>query len=310
MKNTKTFFFILLIGLLSYGCTSVWNEIRPVHNGIQLFTRKINVSVKFYQDNVVRIVKWLPGGTQEKTSLSVLLDTVPEIAIDIQEEADHVLLQSSKLLVRLFKDDGHVQFISTDDITILSEAGDPGFTPVVYDGDSAYNISQQFILSPDEGIYGLGQHQHGYFNYRGKTVKLVQTNTDAVIPFLISTQNYGILWDNYSKTIFSDGEEGASFWSDAADNVDYYFISGKNMDKVIGGYRYLTGQAPMYGKWAYGYWQSKEHYDTQAEITAVASEYRKRRIPIDNIIQDWDYWNGAANWSGMFFDKELFPRPK
>jgi alpha-D-xyloside xylohydrolase len=82
------------------------------------------------------------------------------------------------------------------------------------------------------------------------------------------------------------------------------------MDEVIAGYRQLTGQAPMYGKWAYGYWQSKEHYENQSEITAVATEYRKRRIPVDNIIQDWDYWNGAANWGGMFFNKELFPGPK
>lgn len=82
------------------------------------------------------------------------------------------------------------------------------------------------------------------------------------------------------------------------------------MDSVIAGYRELTGKAPMYGKWAYGYWQSKEHYDTQAELMSVAKKYRELKIPIDNIIQDWDYWNGAPNWSGMFFDKTLFPDPK
>ena len=310
MIRTKIFLFILLIGLMTCGCKSVKTEIKPVHNGIQFITKEINMSVAFYTEDIVRIVKWLPGGTPEKTSLSVIIDTIPEISIDIQEKADHVLLKSPKLLVKLFRDDGHLQFISPDDSIILSETGMPEFSPVVYDGDSAFSISQQFSLSPDEGVYGLGQHQNGYFNYRDKTVKLVQTNTDAVIPFLISTRNYGILWDNYSKTIFSDGTKGTSFWSDAADNVDYYFICGNNMDKVIAGYRYLTGQAPMYGKWAYGYWQSKEHYETQAEITAVAAGYRKRKIPIDNIIQDWDYWNGAANWSGMFFDRELFPKPK
>lgn len=310
MQRLKNLLFILLTLLYYYGCTSVRNEIKPLHNGIQLAGKKINISVQFYKDDIVRIVKWLPEGTPEKTSLSVIVDTVPEISVDIQEENDHILLKSSKLQVRLFKKDGNLQFSLPDGFILLSETGIPEFTPVVYDGDSAFNIGQQFILSPDEGVYGLGQHQHGFFNYRGKTVKLVQSNTDAVIPFLISTQNYGILWDNYSKTVFSDDEKGASFWSDAADNLDYYFICGKNMDKVIAGYRYLTGQAPMYGKWAYGYWQSKEHYDTRSEITAVATEYRKRRIPIDNIIQDWDYWNGAANWSGMFFDRELFPRPK
>ena len=73
-----------------------------------------------------------------------------------------------------------------------------------------------------------------------------------------------------------------SLWSDVGDNVDYYFIHGTNMDEVIAGYRELTGQAPMYGKWAYGYWQSKEHYKTRDELLDIAREYRQRQIPIDN----------------------------
>jgi alpha-D-xyloside xylohydrolase len=310
MKKTMIFLSAMLIAIIICGCASFKTELTPVKNGIRLSTRNLNVIVQFYDDDIVRVIKWLPGGTSEKTSLSVIIDSIPEIAIDIQEEAGNVMLRSSKLLIKLNRNDGHLQFISPDNSIILNETGKPEFTLVVYDGDSAFSISQSFSLKPDEGVYGLGQHQNGYFNYRGKTVKLVQTNTDAVIPFLISTQNYGILWDNYSKTIFKDDETGTSLWSDAGDNLDYYFIYGKNMDKVIAGYRHLTGQAPMYGKWAYGYWQSKEHYENQAEIMAVATQYRKLKIPIDNIIQDWDYWNGAGNWSGMFFDRELFPSPK
>jgi alpha-D-xyloside xylohydrolase len=118
---------------------------------------------------------------------------------------------------------------------------------------------------------------------------LVQANTEAMNPFLISTRNYGILWDNYSKTVFTDSTDGARFWSDMGDNIDYYFVAGENMDQVISGYRQLTGPAPMYGKWAYGYWQSKEHYHTQAELMGVAEKYRRLGIPIDNMIQDWDY---------------------
>jgi alpha-D-xyloside xylohydrolase len=82
------------------------------------------------------------------------------------------------------------------------------------------------------------------------------------------------------------------------------------MDSVIAGYRNLTGQAPMYGKWAYGYWQSKEHYDNRDELLSVVHEYRKRQIPIDNIIQDWDYWDGAQNWGQLFFDEKKYPNPK
>jgi alpha-D-xyloside xylohydrolase len=77
----------------------------------------------------------------------------------------------------------------------------------------------------------------------------------------------------------------------------------------VGGYRRLTGPAPLYGKWAYGYWQSKEHYHTQDEILHVAEEYRRRRIPIDGIVQDWNYWGSLAKWGGMIFDPERYPRP-
>ena len=131
-------------------------------------------------------------------------------------------------------------------------------------------------------------------NYRGRTVNLVQANTEAVTPFLISTQGYGILWDNTSKTVFDDAQGKTSLWSDVADNVDYYFIYGPSMDQVIAGYRTLTGQAPMYGKWAYGYWQSKEHYKDREELLGIARQYREKQIPIDNIIQDWNYWGGNA----------------
>ena len=287
------------------------SQIQHIQNGIQLRTGDLNVKVQFYADNVVRIVKWLPQGTSEKASLIVVQTNVPELRIDFQETAETVTLGSRKITVQLSKDDGSIQYLNTDSQPILKEQGEAVITPVqIKHEDKAFSIQQNFTLTPDEGIYGLGQHQSGYMNYRGRTVKLVQANTEAVTPFLISTRNYGILWDNYSKTIFADDPENTSLWSDVSDNIDYYFIYGKNMDDVIAGYRNLTGQAPMYGKWAYGYWQSKEHYATRNELLGIAQEYRTRKIPIDGIVQDWNYWGGNTNWSSMFFDEKTYPNPK
>jgi len=101
-----------------------------------------------------------------------------------------------------------------------------------------------------------------------------------------------------------------SLWSEVGDNLDYYFVCGKNMDDAIAGYRDLTGHAPMYGKWAYGYWQSKEHYATRDELLGVAQKYRTLQIPIDGLVQDWNYWGGNTNWSSMFFDETLYPNPR
>lgn len=310
MKTTKILLIISVFFLFITGCDQGKGKVTIIKNGAEVYTGKINVKVQFYKDNIVRIIKWTKDGTSEKKSLSVIQNDCQEIDIKSVEDESSVTLSSNELFVRINKVSGNVEYLTSSNENILKETGETLLKPVVYDGDSGYTMQQDFILTSSEGIYGLGQHQDGYFNYRGKEVKLVQSNTEAVNPFLISTANYGILWDNYSMTIFKDGNEKTSIWSDMGDNIDYYFIKGSNMDNVISGYRYLTGTAPMYGKYAYGYWQSKEHYDTQEELLSKARQYRKLKIPIDNMIQDWDWWNGNPNWGSMVFDKTLFPEPE
>ena len=285
--------------------------VHRIPNGVQLNTGTLNVRVQFYADDIVRVVKWLPGGISEKLSLVVIQTNLPDLKIRIEKNADAITLGSAKITVQLSKVDGAIKYCANSNRVFLREQGPAVITPVkIAHETNAFSIRQNFTLTPYEGIYGLGQHQYGWLNYRGHTVKLVQANTDAVTPFLISTANYGILWDNYSKTIFEDDPQKMSLWSEVADNLDYFFIAGTNMDQVVAGYRDLTGQAPMYGKWAYGYWQSKEHYATRDELLNIAQEYRRRRIPIDGLVQDWNYWGGNSNWSSMFFDETTYPNPK
>ncbi|MBN2013520.1 DUF5110 domain-containing protein [candidate division KSB1 bacterium] len=310
MKLCKPFCPVIgLIFLLFWQCNSNVSTVTNFHNGIHLETMSLNLDIRFYADDVVRVVKWTPDGTPDKLSLSVIQDILPDVKLDIHNTGSEVHISSAKLHLRIAKKNGRITFLTYDDRQVLNETGNSTFEPFQDTNENAFHVEQQFKLTRDEGLYGLGQHQDGYFNYRGKTVTLVQTNTDAVNPFLISTNGYGILWDNYSKTIFNDTKKSMSLWSDVGDNIDYYFVYGPSMDEVIAGYRYLTGQAPLYGKWAYGYWQSKEHYKNRDELLGIAREYRKRQIPIDNIIQDWNYWDGNPNWSQMFFDERKYPQP-
>jgi len=132
---------------------------------------------------------------------------------------------------------------------------------------------------------------------------------EIVNPFLLSTQPYGILWDNYSKTLFEDNEKGASFWSEVADAIDYYFVYGTDMKDVVAGYHRLTGKVPMFPKSAFGYWQSKERYKSFDELIDVVKEYRKRHIPLDNIVQDWEYWGDRDHWNSLRFDTVNFNHP-
>lgn len=140
-------------------------------------------------------------------------------------------------------------------------------------------------LAADESLYGLGQYDHRYMDYCGQKVHLVQTNIGIVIPFLLSTRRYGVIWDAASKSSFADDASGATFWSESSPaGVDYYLIAGETMDGVIAGYRRLTGPAPMPPKAAFGLFMSKERYKTQDELVGVVRDFRKDGFPLDYIV--------------------------
>lgn len=108
----------------------------------------------------------------------------------------------------------------------------------------------------------------------------------------------------------SEEERGQlSIWSEMARDMDYYFIAGNNFDDIISGYRTLTGKAPVYPKWVLGFWQSRERYKTQAEVEETLKEFRDRQIPIDNIVQDWNYWK-EDQWGSHQFEASRFPNPQ
>ncbi len=226
------------------------------------------------------------------------------------KSGDLYSLRTSGLICELSKKSGTLSIKDTSAQYVYLEAAIPGeLRESVVQGEHTYSIRQQFIITPDEGLYGLGQHQDGVMNWHNRSQSLIQKNMEVALPFLVSTRSYGILWDNPSHTEFKSGETGMSFWSEVADAIDFYVITGKNADEVIAGYRKLTGQVPMLPRWAFGYWQSKERYKTRREILDIASEYRSRNIPIDVIVQDWQYW-GKYGWSSMLWDENTYPDPK
>ena len=108
----------------------------------------------------------------------------------------------------------------------------------------------------------------------------------------------------------SEEERGKlSIWSEMARDMDYYFIAGKNFDEVISGYRTLTGKASLYPKWVLGFWQSRERYKSSQEIEETLAEFRKRHIPVDNIVQDWNYWK-LDSWGSHEFEADRYPNPQ
>lgn len=166
-----------------------------------------------------------------------------------------------------------------------------------------------FDWDEHERIHGLGQGEEGIYDYRGQVQYMYQHNMRIPIPFFVSDHNYGILADCGSLMYFNDDCRGSYLYFDAVEQLDYYFIAGKNLDEIISGYRLLTGKAVMLPKWAFGYIQSKEQYYTQDEMIETAKEYRKRGVGLDCVVQDWNTWNPGA-WGNKQVDKERYPNLK
>ena len=170
----------------------------------------------------------------------------------------------------------------------------------------AWQVAQSFTLDKEEAIYGLGTWQNGKMNRRGEHKRMEQSNLEDFQNVLQSIKGWGIYWDNYSPTQFDDDNQGMRLTSEVGRAIDYYFMFGGSADGVIAQMRHLTGNVPMFPLWTFGYWQSKERYKTAAETEGVVSRYRQLQVPLDGIIQDWQYWGSNYLWNAMDFLAEDF----
>lgn len=466
MKKNQLFLVGLLSMALFIGCKS--GPYQRTSDGIivnlktdnALATKNIRLQV--VNDDVIHVSATPGYKFSDKKSLITIYDKTQTTGWDAKEENGNVVLKTTSTIATVSLTTGEVTFSDINGNVLLAEnkGGGKSFSDIEVEGTKAYTMQQVFESPADEAFYGLGQHQADEFNYKGKNEVLFQYNTKVSVPFVLSSKNYGILWDNYSLTKFGDsrdyldldqfklydktGKEGGltatymvnadpnkvfveraesqidyenletikkfpqdfpffnsritwegdieaketgkyhfilyyagyttisldnevivperwrtawnpnsykftvdmkagekrkikldwkpdggisyiglkalspksqeeqnklALWSEMGDQIDYYFIRGNSADDVIKGYRTVTGKSQIMPKWAMGFWQSRERYKTQAELLGVVDEYRKRNIPLDNIILDWSYWPKDA-WGSHDFDTERFPDAK
>lgn len=418
------------------------------------------VRLQVINDRTIHVTASPTETIQVPPSLMVVAEPKTS-GFSVEQTPGKVVLKAGKATAEVALETGAVSFKDAAGKTVLAEQGRQAFKPLTIDGKGFYAVSQRFNPSTDEGFYGLGQHQNGQMNYNGQDVELSQYNRDIAIPFVLSTRNYGLLWDNNGITRFGDptpyalasrdlkvfdangkaggftaryylkGElkltrleadinyqhlkdlpnwpaeltgpdkkpvKGATVvwegfvqpkttgvqkfklysssyaklyvdgqlkidrwrqnwnpwfhnftvpmkagtrhkvrveWdpnegyiallhndpipaaqqksltltSDVAHAIDYYFVSGDNLDQVVSGYRELTGKAQAMPRWAYGFWQSRQRYETQDQLVGVVNEYRRRGLPLDNIVMDWRYWKDDQ-WGSHKFDETRFPDPQ
>jgi len=457
MKRISLFILFLVIA----GCLLAAGPVQTLQNGMKVSPKNgaaRTIEIGVVDSRIIRVQASPESVLPTGSSLCVLPVLTTKAPFKVTSNAQFAQLSTDELTVKVSLLTGEISFMDKSGKVLLQEAkSGRSFKPFSVENDKGYTMQQVFTGTPGEAIYGLGQHQSDDFNYKNRSEDLFQYNTKVSVPFIISTNNYGILWDNYSQSKYGDtrdykdlnqftlynkeGKEGSltatytqkdrtpiirqelaidyenlktvkkfpadfnfndgsivwegsvlanktdiykfslyyagytkvwlndslvvperwrtswnpntyrfsfplvkekrtkiklewkpdggvsyiglkalsscplekngnlSFQSEMGNEMDYYFVSGKNMDDVISGYRTLTGKASIMPKWAMGYWQSRERYKTQDELLNVVAEYRKRNIPLDNIVLDWNYWPEPA-WGSHQFDLSRFPNAK
>ncbi len=231
----------------------------------------------------------------------------PAASFEVSADDKAITLTTAKLKAVIERESGALHYVGADGKQLTTESY-RSLKPVEVNGEKTFHAESFFaIYGSQEGLYGLGQHQAGVWNYRGETVDLSQENTNIAVPLLVSTNGYGIFWNNPSRGRVNNRFVHMLYLSaEVADRVDYYFIYGPDPDQIIGHYRELTGEVPLFGRWAYGFWQCKNKYQSQQEIEGVAAKYRALHIPVDNIVQDWFWWvtMGEMKWNEKYPDPQ------
>jgi alpha-D-xyloside xylohydrolase len=303
--------FLTGLGLLLVPAAHA-QQYQKTADGLRLSTDSLTVQVQFFGPDIVRVLKSPKGHEAEKKSLVVVQAPAPG-PLKYAAKNGLISLRSASTEARVDAKTGQISFFTASGQPLVSEKTyGSRFTPKTDVGQPTYRVRQQFRLAPGEAVYGLGQHQDGHLNYRGQKVTMKQNNLDIAVPILHSGRGYGVFWDNYSTTRFEDSAQGALFDSEIGDCTDYYVLNGGGTaDGVVARYRSLTGQAPMFPRWTLGFWQSKERYRSQDETVDVVKKYRSLGVPLDGIVQDWQYW-GENNdlWNSMEFGNPRFPNPQ
>ncbi len=231
------------------------------------------------------------------------------VSWDTTQSSTMLYINTSALQVAIDKTSGAVSFSTVSGTPIVNEvSGSKSLTPVTISGVSAYAGAFAFNATSTEGLYGFGQFQNSLLNQLGQTDSLVQHNQTDCSPFFMSTRGFGVLWVNYSRGAAATSTSALNLSCSWATNnaIDYYFVYGPEFDQIIAGYRTITGQAVMWPKWAYGFWQCRNYYASQSELMTVVKNYRSKNYPIDNIVQDWNYYPSGFNGC-QCFDPSRYP---
>jgi alpha-D-xyloside xylohydrolase len=291
-------------------CSSAVTKVSPAASSLSFENACGTTLVEPWGENIIRI-RHLPAGAAEPRPSLIVNGKRPSLRLAFTQSESEIVITTASLRIVADRKTGQVAFLKPGEKAPFLSENRISAAP---SGAGLYQVEQSFGAPFGAGLhfYGLGQHPAGGLDLQKGAAHLQQANGATGLPMVLTSGGYAVLWDNASVTDVSllgpAGGGNLQFASEAAQAIDYYLIMGTNADTIISGYRTLTGAAPMLPRWAFGFWQSYEHYATQDEIVGVAKHYRSSGIPIDGIIQDWQYWL-PGQWGAHQFDPARYPDP-
>ncbi|MBN1129383.1 MAG: glycoside hydrolase family 31 protein [Chitinispirillaceae bacterium] len=264
------------------------------------------MKVQVCSDKIIRVVYTLQATIPAPGSYIVVKTAWDPVQFTVQDGASAVSLTTSSLKIDVSKTSGAISYYSGSTL-ILQETAAKSLARKSVGTNTAYEGTITLNSVDNEGIYGFGQFQNVQINQKGQTLDLVQLNQSDASPMFLSTRGFGVLWNVYSQVKVTPP---LTLWCNWATNdaIDYYFMYGPEFDTIIASYRTITGPAPMWPKWAYGYWQCKNYYPTQNDLLTAARTFRAKGYPLDNIVQDWQYYPPGFNGC-QCFDAARYPDP-
>jgi alpha-D-xyloside xylohydrolase len=295
------------------GVRAQWNplngvaEVKQQDDGVLLKMQRGTLRLQICSDSIVRVTYTAGANFPNAPSYVITKTNWAKASWTMQSSDKDVVVATPRMKVTVTRKDGAILFNDAAGKKLFQDY-DRTLTPVEVNGEKTYHAEMfSNLWDSTEAFYGLGQHQAGVWNYHGETVDISQANTNISVPMFLSSNGYGIFWNNSSRSRFNNRFPHELYLSsEVADTVDYYFLYGPEFDAIVAAYRDMTGGVPMFGKWAYGFWQCKNKYESQAEVLGVAHKYRELHIPVDDIVQDWFWWNTMGEPT---FNKN-YPDPK
>jgi len=315
-----SFLVIIILLLISLVNVNPANAAIKSYNteadGVTFALDKGLMKIKICRDDIIEVKYTVFDEFSKKESLVVNNKWLTKTSFKVTEAKGSVIITTTKLKLVINKATNAITYFDKNGhiITTEDKEDNKSMRAATIAGINTYNCSSQFNSPADEALFGLGCHPEDTLsiNYKGRNQDMLIKYMTGAIPVLLSTKGYGLMWDNYSASNFYGAEAGNTkfkYVSESGKQVDYYFFYGPDFDHIINLYRIATGKAPMFGKWAFGLFQSQDRYKSQQEILSVKDNYRKNNIPVDVLVQDW-YWWAPLPIGSHVMNHDRYPDPK